>query len=72
MSVIPFDPLRYHFKNTPPHIDEDGHHYLLAIHSDLIRFRSGEQDSRRAAELRKLTTRLSSTLARFEPPKGVA
>ena len=72
MSVIPFDPTVYHHKNTPPHIDYDSHWLLLAIQSDLLHFRNGEQDSQRAAELRKLTTRLSSTLARFEPLKGVA
>ena len=44
MSVIPFDPTMYYFKSTPPHIDTDSHHYLLGIQSDLIRFRTGEQD----------------------------
>lgn len=72
MSVIPFDPLMHHCKNTTPHIDYDSHWLLLAIQSDLIRFRSGEQDNHRAAELRKVTTRLSSVLARFEPPQGAA
>lgn len=72
MPVIPFDPTMYHFKSTPPHIDTDSHHYLLGIQSDLIRFRTGEQDPQRAAELRKINTRLSAALARFEPPQGAA
>jgi hypothetical protein len=72
MPVIPFDPTVYYFKNTPPHINTDSHHYLLAIQSDLIRFRTGEHDPLRAAELRKITTRLSAALARFEPPQGAA
>lgn len=64
-------PAIYQHKNTPPHIDAYSHCLLLAIQSDLIRFRTGEQDSQRAVELRKINTRLSSALARFEPPKEV-
>ncbi len=67
MSVIPFDPLRYHFKNTPPHIDEDGHHYLLAIMSDLVRL----QEQRPSSELRAITCNLGNVMARYEP-KGAA
>ncbi|WP_341303847.1 hypothetical protein [Pseudomonas sp. TMP25] len=72
MPVIPFDSPMNHLNNTPPHIDYESHWLLLAIQSDFIRFRSGEQDNQRAIELRKITTRLSSALARFEPPKGAA
>ncbi len=72
MSVIPFDPTRCQLMNTPPHIDTDSLWLLLAIQSDLIRFHSGEHDRQRAVELRKINTRLSAALARFEPPQGVA
>lgn len=72
MPVIPFDPTRRLPQNTPPHIDYDSHCRLLAIQSYLIRFGTDEHDSQRAAELRKINTRLSATLARFEPPQGAA
>lgn len=72
MPVIPFDPTRRPPQNTPPHIDYDSHCLLLAIQSDLIRFHTGEHAPQRAAELRKINTRLSAALARFEPPQGAA
>ena len=72
MPVIPFDPTVYRFKNTPAHIDTDSHHYLMGIQSDLIRFQRTEEAPARAAELRKINTRLSAALARFEPPQGAA
>lgn len=72
MPVIPLDPTRRLPQNTPPHIGYDSHCRLLAIQSYLIRFGTDEHDSQRAAELRKINTRLSATLARFEPPQGAA
>ena len=71
MSVIPFDPTVYYFKNTTPHIDEDGHHYLLVILSDLVRLQDQQRGTQVANELRAVTRDLSNVIARYEP-KGAA
>ena len=45
---------------------------MPVIPFDPIRFHTGEHAPQRAAELRKINTRLSAALARLEPPQGAA
>lgn len=66
MNVIPLIPNTYHFTNCPPHIDEDSHHMLLVVMSELVAIRERESDAKRVALLQASIKRLGGVLTRFE------
>lgn len=66
MNVIPINPNLYHFSNCPARIDEDSHHMLMVVMSELVAMRERESDTKRVAELQASIKRLGGVLTRFE------
>ena len=70
MNVIPLIPNTYHFTNCPARIDEDSHHMLLVVMSELVTIRERESDPKRVALLQASIKRLAGVLTRFELAGG--
>lgn len=65
-DVIPIDPTLHHFNTGPARMDEDSHHMLLVVMSDLVRFRDSERDRTRVHMLQEAIKRLAWVLERVE------
>jgi len=66
MNVIPLNPNTYRFTNCPARIDEDSHHMLMVVMSELVTIREREADPKRVALLSTSIKRLGGVLTRFE------
>jgi hypothetical protein len=67
-DVISFDDAAGIIRDDKPaHIDEYSFALLVIVFNDITALRDSEPDKARAAQLRKIATKLNAVLARFEP-----